>query len=82
MKIQSTSTHDIFMKIELTSFTDYFRMNHFEIKHYSEIMQEHVYKKMRGNGKKEANLFSVDQLYQFRKHYFETRDIISQLFLY
>ena len=43
-------------------------MNHIEIKHYSEITQELVFKKKRDNGKKETNLFGVDQLYQFRKH--------------
>ena len=49
----------MFIKIELISSTDYFRMNHIEIKHHTEIMQKHVKKHF---GKKETNLFGLDQL--------------------
>ena len=34
-------------------------MNHIEIKHHTEIMQKHVKKHF---GKKETNLFGLDQL--------------------
>lgn len=46
IKLIALQTHNILMKIELTCSTYYFRMNYIEIKHYTEIMQQHVKKNL------------------------------------
>ena len=80
IKLIALQTHNILMKIELTCSTYYFRMNYIEIKHYTEIMQQHVKKNL--ERRKQNNLFGLDQLYTFGKHLLKTLEPITQLFLH
>lgn len=45
-KFQVTQAHNIYIfPTKLSNSTDDFKMNQIEIKHYLEIMQEHVFEK-------------------------------------